>query len=187
MLGDLIAHSVDGDFIPIALMEYEKQVNTLLTAHGGEGKKRQRQPANIAIFRIEYRMPSARTAEAAASSSATGRAKKRDSGGKPVTLSASGGKIHVTGPHGERVNVADGNQGAASSSQAAVVVAVAKPARPARKMEYLNVPMLFHTLQAAMLQCVPTRCLDGSKACGGGYYMRVIAALIALTGTDFTR
>jgi hypothetical protein len=45
--GDTIAHSVDGDYLPIALMEHEKQVNLL-----GPNKD----PFKIAIYRLEFNM-----------------------------------------------------------------------------------------------------------------------------------
>jgi hypothetical protein len=47
MYGDTIAHSVDSDYIPIALIEHEKQVNLL-------GPKKD--PVKIAIYRLEFNM-----------------------------------------------------------------------------------------------------------------------------------
>jgi hypothetical protein len=45
--GDCIAHSVDGDYLPIALMEHERQV----MLHG-----RDKDPTRIAIYRLEFNM-----------------------------------------------------------------------------------------------------------------------------------
>jgi hypothetical protein len=47
MYGDTIAHSVDGDYLPIALMEHERQV----VLHG-----RHTDPSRMAIYRLEYNM-----------------------------------------------------------------------------------------------------------------------------------
>jgi hypothetical protein len=47
LYGDCIAHSVDGDYIPIALMEHERQV----MLHG-----RDKDPTRIAIYRLEFNM-----------------------------------------------------------------------------------------------------------------------------------
>lgn len=118
MLGDLIAHSVDGDFIPIALMEHERMVN--------EG----RNPASIAIFRIEYNMGSDEPTKG----------KKRDRGG------------------------------------------VVKK-KKTRQMEYLNIPLLFQVMHDAMLQCGGRNVDTPHARC----LMRILASLIAITGTDFTR
>ena len=99
MLGDLIAHSVDGDFIPIALMEHEKQANDLLSG-GGQGDKNTA-PTNIALFRIEYNMEKSTPVAGAVSSNSGKRARSGEPKGKPVTLSAVGGKIQVTDRNGE--------------------------------------------------------------------------------------
>ena len=50
--GDGIASSTDGDFIPIALMNHEAHLRTLV---GGVPSA----PYKVAIYRGEYRMPSA--------------------------------------------------------------------------------------------------------------------------------
>jgi hypothetical protein len=57
MYGDCIAHSVDGDYLPIALMEHERQVAEL-------GKDQD--PIRIAVYRLEYNMqPAASRAKVA--------------------------------------------------------------------------------------------------------------------------
>jgi hypothetical protein len=45
--GDCIAHSVDGDYLPIALLEHEAQIAT---------KGQDQDPFKIAIYRLEYNM-----------------------------------------------------------------------------------------------------------------------------------
>jgi hypothetical protein len=49
LYGDCVAHSVDGDYIPIALMEHERQLS--LASDGVA-----RVPSKIAIYRLEYNM-----------------------------------------------------------------------------------------------------------------------------------
>jgi hypothetical protein len=45
--GDCIAHSVDGDYLPIALLEHERQVALLGI---------QADPVRIAVYRLAYNM-----------------------------------------------------------------------------------------------------------------------------------
>jgi hypothetical protein len=53
MYGNAILHSVDGDFIPIALMEYERQVREL---HEHPSDATARQPAKMAIYRLQCKL-----------------------------------------------------------------------------------------------------------------------------------
>ena len=65
MYGDSIIHSVDGDYLPIALMEHEKQVVL-------QGKNTD--PTRIAVYRLEFNMTpaTARTKIAGGKRSADG-------------------------------------------------------------------------------------------------------------------
>jgi hypothetical protein len=162
MLGDMIAHSIDGDFIPIALMEYEKQVNKLLLRGGaagerGGGSQGRVAPSSIAIYRMECRMPMERKRAPAAApgGQAARQSTQTVSHGRPVTLTTSNGRIVVTGSDGSTVRVAGSAPHTASgrstgptlppNATQASAAALAAQSRPAskRSMEYVNIPLLF--------------------------------------------
>lgn len=161
MLGDLIAHSVDGDFLPIALMEHERLLNA--------GKS----PPSIAIFRMEYNMEKAESRAQVNSS----KPKKRDREGKQVSLKAVGGKILVLDSGGERVSVA-------GSGAAGPKVNASSSTHRRRSMEYVSIPLLFHVMEQAMIQSGGRSSIPEAHSSN---LMRILASLIALTGTDFTR
>ena len=129
MFGSTICHSVDGDFIPIALMHHEK-----MAAASVDNK----QIAKIAIYRLEYNPPS---------SKASGQ--KRSASGQP---------------------------------------------KKSRTWEYVNISSLYNSTMAAFsgFDLHPTLfSCDSSQVDvprGKAHsYMRLLAALIGLTGTDFSR
>lgn len=165
--GDMVAHSVDGDFVPIALLEYERQVRVL--KEGGSGSRRPQQrhtAAKLAVFRLEYGAAAASAAAAVAPPSS---------------------KKQKVGPGG----------GAASAAAGAEPP---KSKKRKRTMEYVDIPLLYESLKSAMKQfsnegilrwAVPRNA--SARLFGGGqkgeslHYMRILASMIGLTGTDFTR
>lgn len=174
VLGDMAAHSVDGDFIPIALMEYETQLNSPVPPQRSGASSRSAAPPAIAIFRIEYNMNSKKSAATVVTKQKTGQAKKRDSAGRPVSLRAANGKIEIVDAHR--------GGGASSSSGAQAEAQPAQQQKPRRSMEYVNIPLLYHSMSEALRQCGAHQ---GPEVCRN--HMRLLACLIALTGTDFTR
>jgi hypothetical protein len=74
LYGDGIAHSVDGDFIPIALMEHESQLRQLADSMSP--------PVKMAVFRLEFGASHERSSSGKESG-------KRDHRGNPVANSSS--------------------------------------------------------------------------------------------------
>jgi hypothetical protein len=69
--GDTVAFSVDGDFIPIALMRYEEQALRLKLYQQKQKKKGEEADSpppvhNVAIYRIKYKAPGAASSAGAA-------------------------------------------------------------------------------------------------------------------------
>jgi hypothetical protein len=62
--------------------------------------------------------------------------------------------------------------------------AVAKPDKPRRMMEYVNIPMLYQAMYQAMEQCSG---MSGAGSLHAPHFMQMFACLVGLTGTDFTR
>lgn len=191
MLGveTMIAHSVDGDFIPIALMEYEKQVNLLTSGDGRKNKSSSSSgPCSIAIFRMEYNMEPSPSSSSVADTSSCSKKRKvnaKDGSSKSVSLIAVGGKIQIRdSSNGENVVMASSSSSSSRVEKEEDDESKKKKRKKIRTMEYVNIPLLFHTLSECMRQCNPTAKFSPEhRSC----YMRVICSLIALTGTDFTR
>lgn len=134
--GDIMAHSVDGDFIPIALIRHElnAQKRASNTPDSASDYK-------IALHRLKYKMPDAVAAASAA---------------KKSKLGASG--------------------------DAAVVTKSKK-----REYEYVNVPELYACMNAAFEEILGKKLDRNSQFPEQCSYMRLLAVLIGLSGTDFTR
>lgn len=133
MYGDGFAHSVDGDFIPIGLMDREAQ-NRLQRA-GTSSLSYQ-----VAIYRMEFGV--------------------KDGSG-PGDAHAAGQKRDLRGD------------------------AVTHTQKRPRSMEYVNIPLLYDSLFLAVHQMSGTS--YQSSTSHDGRYMEMLACLIGLTGTDFTR
>jgi hypothetical protein len=131
LYGDMVAYSVDGDFIPIALLEYEK-----LLAEACQQDTEVQLPSRVALYRIRY-MP-------------------------PVSASS---KKKATAKRGQEE----------------------EKKKQARQMEYVNIQRLYVSLKQACIR--RSACPIGTVAPPphGHKYMHLLASLIGLTGTDFTR
>jgi hypothetical protein len=143
--GDTIAFSVDGDFIPIALMHHEHQLRNVQA--GGAYR--------LCLYRLRYRMP-------------TPSAKKAPVKGDKPRLSASSAKKQAA-------------KGGKPQEEAAVPEAPARPA--AREYEYVNIPALYYAMLEAFQRM--TRCCAGASTSGSA--MKLLAILMGLGGTDFSR
>lgn len=138
MYGDCCAVSVDGDFLPIALIEHERQLRELGPGGGS--------PNKISIYRMEYNMKDG---------DGEGAGTKRAAGGQPKKVKKEG----------------DGT-------------GEAEP-RAKRRYEFVNIGLLYHVLSSAMRQCAPS-----TVSAGAGQemqWMGILAFLIGITGTDFSR
>lgn len=181
----MIAHSVDGDFIPIALMEYEKQVNTMISEASTNSRKNSREsgPCSIAIFRMEYNMePTKSKSEDKNMQKKNSKDNSQKNSQKSVSLSAVGGKIQLMdSSSGEKIEIIGNHSYSTNSTNSTNSI---EKKKKKRTMEYVNIPLLFHTLSECMRQCNPTtKHSQKHSEC----YMRLLCSLIALTGTDFTR
>lgn len=151
--GNMVAYSVDGDFIPIALMHCESQEN---------GEARWGHKYDVALYRLKYRPP-AETAAAAAKRKAAA-----DKDGKQRKLDAKTGKL---------VAVSEVQEGEASAAKK-------NPAKSKREFEYVSIPALYRALREALAQTFATMSRSPAHE---QHYMRMVAALIGLGGTDFSR
>jgi hypothetical protein len=126
--GDCIAHSVDGDYLPIALMEHEKQVALL----GVDSD-----PIKIAVYRLEYNMSP-----------------------KPTPKRTASGD--------EKPEKAD-----------------KKP----RSWEFVDITTLYNVVSNVMDGFSTNSIVTARTATSShdAHRMKILACLIGLTGTDFTR
>lgn len=163
---DMIAFSVDGDFIPIALMRREQQLLQFKlhqqAQREGEGGNEDKQPpprvANIAIFRIKYKAPQ------------ESRAKKEQQ--QPACKRQ---KLLQQGQQGQLGLVAPAPQTHEQKK--------AQSSAP-REWEYVDIPKLHAAMQEAFARLCPS---VPRNPLHRYHYMRMLAALIALSGTDFSR
>lgn len=96
LYGDMICYSVDGDFLGIALMEHERQINEL----GVNGD-----PNKMAIYRLEYKMKEDKPAAA----------KKGDDNGKGRLKRDARGNLVLS--NGERIPNEGGSTASAAPSR----------------------------------------------------------------------
>ena len=178
--GDMIAYSIDGDFIPIALMSYEGKMLKLREQHKRNQQAVSPSPSaapldipvhNIAIYRIKYKSPAAVAAcpqDRLQSKIAIVPCKK---GGK------RGARLALAMP---TLGSKAGSHSAAGSSSSS---AGDRPA-PTREFEYVNVPKLYLALRNAFASFAPA---CKREPLHHYHYMRMLAVLVGLGGTDFSR
>lgn len=147
MYGDCVAVSVDGDFLPIALLEHQRQVAEL-----GPNAD----PIRMAVYRMEYNMKDGDGANGKKKKGAVAGV-KRDAQGRAVATAAT----------------------TAAQQQAGQAPPVKR-----RTFEYVDITLLYHVLVGAMAQCAPSGV--GNRQCELRY-MSVLAFLIGISGTDFSR
>jgi hypothetical protein len=165
--GDLVAYSVDGDFIPISLIHYEKQ---LLDDRRNAGQ----QPFRIALYRIRYKLPEEKKKVACVKNVVE----------SPVAGTAVKGQLLLTGSKRRRGSggpllALTAPSSAASAASSSSASASAQPKSQGREYEYVDIATLYQTLQQAFRQ------RSGHR--GGFSFMRVLAVLVGLGGTDFSR
>lgn len=136
--GNIIAHSVDGDFIPIALIHREMTPATL--------------PYRVALYRLKYNAP----------------------GSSNKNKKLASGQMQLTG----RKRKSDGKMEMAASATAPA----STQSNSKREYEYVDIHALYDGLCHVLDQNVP-ELLQGKSP----FYMRMIALLIGLSGTDFSR
>lgn len=157
--GDLIASSVDGDFIPIALMHHEARVLQVKIHEQMEEAKQKNQPEssrrpliekpklhNITIFRIKYKPP-----PTAAESSAKRRA-TASAGANAASSSSSAGKKQklICGTSSGCMQLAD----PCSADTPEPSAKIRKTSAP-REYEYVNIPKLCAGMQDVFHRLCP--------------------------------
>jgi hypothetical protein len=167
--GAMIACSVDGDFIPIALMQHEAAVRGReqgeeggepggsqeggLHGHGCQAPAVAAKPFKVCIYRMKYNPPAANAG-----------AKQQAKAGKPSKAGCGG-------------------QAAAAFADGSGAVTAHRLRNP-REFEYVDIPALYKGLRA----CFSGMCRTFRRSSQyDHHYMRVLAVLICLSGTDFTR
>lgn len=150
--GNIIAYSVDGDFIPIALIHQEKLAAS-----------RQKPSYRIALYRIKYKIPV---------SSASAKQKKVDRN----QLQLAGSKRKGNG---------DLVLSTSSAASPAAAAASEKPTR-SREYEYVDVSALYEGLRKVFGNCGAS-INSSSSSSSTEHYMRMLAVLVGLGGTDFSR
>lgn len=162
--GDIVSYSVDGDFIPISLIHYERQLL--------EKKDRRHQPFRIALYRLKYKMPSSSSSE--------------PGGSKKKAAAAAGGEkqLLLTG----KKRKSDGSMVLSQTQQALSPEDASKSSssssRGKREYEYVDIPSLYYGLRNVFDQRVHRCDEQGDEKI---FFMRVLAVLVGLGGTDFSR
>ena len=176
---DMIAFSIDGDFIPIALIRREQQVLERRLFEQEQAEKQKHFPAgkpppspphvaNIAIYRIKYRAPGSASAAAAPQKQQNATTNKRQ---KLIVQSKDEGKLGLTTPQPQE------EAGEARRKERPTTTAV-------REWEYVDIPKLQKAMQEAFSRMSP---MLPRNPLHKFHYMRMLAVLIGLSGTDFTR
>ena len=174
MLGDMVAYSVDGDFIPISLMELERQE-----------REKDPKPFRIALYRIET----------AARAETTARKKPVEEECHPVKGMPNKHKQQalLTQSNSGKVIITEGFVTGLVTGEAADAALAAERkhhelpvplVKKKRSMEYVSINHLYLVLREAMRQCSPSDVMSKDHEM---HYMRILAVLIGLTGTDFSR
>lgn len=142
--GDILAYSVDGDFIPIALIRHEMALaSATLPVH------------KVALYRMQYNAPGSKKQQ------------------KPEKQ-----QLQLAG----RKRKGDGK----------MVLATTKPAEgtsskgPRREYEYVDISALYAKLRSTLMDSCP-RAEVALAHERSAYFMRMLAVLIGLSGTDFSR
>jgi hypothetical protein len=143
-------------------MEYEKLIKTINYDNDEDAR-----PPNIALLRIEYNMEPASVKKRPSPTASEGGASKRKKSTQLMSLKALGGTIQLVGMN-------------ETSTAPAAATSTTKPARKKNTKEYVDIATLYHSMNSLIHQFVGGGKIEGS-------YMRAIAALIGLTGTDFSR
>jgi hypothetical protein len=174
--GDMIAHSVDGDFVPIALMRYEEEVLRMRIYQqkqqrkdeGVERREDVHHPSppppmhRVAIYRIKYKSPGT---GGACSKQAQQNAAKRQ---RTLSQCKSTGSVV-----------------ASQKTDAGAQVCENPSASRKREFEYVDVAALYAGMREVFCRLfdrtVPRNPLHKY------HYMRILAALVSMSGTDFSR
>ena len=177
---DMIAFSIDGDFIPIALIRREQQLlqrklfeqeqaeNTQLL-DANTKKPRPPHVANITIYRIKYRAPGSASAAAAPQKNANNNNKRQ----KLIVVQGKneGGALGLAMPNQQQQQEEETHPKKERFSAV-------------REWEYVDIPKLHKAMQEAFSRISP---MLPRNPLHKFHYMRMLSVLIGLSGTDFSR
>ena len=200
---DMIAFSIDGDFIPIALIRREQQLLRRKLWDQEQQQQQQKQPcpeapldatkkppspppvANIAIYRIKYRVPGSATAASAPQKCTSISANKRQklNGTGDDATKYQNLIVQPKGPGGS-LGLAAPPQLVAQSRQETSIDNKKERCNSVREWEYVDIPKLHAAMQAAFSRMCP---MVARNPLHKFHYMRMLAVLIGLSGTDFSR
>jgi len=194
--GNMISCSVDGDFIPIALMRYEEQMLQLKLHQQRERSRKEGvphtpQPAvhNIALYRIKYKQklspPSAAASNAALLKRASSGCAAPASSKKQRTITV--GKRGMLTCSSAAEQESGNNVSAAFTKTEQTASATTGGERVGREFEYVDIPKLYKGLRDALTRMCSTVPHASSNPLYRYHFMRMLAVLIGLGGTDFSR
>lgn len=162
--GDCIAFSIDGDFIPIALMRYEEQSlqrklqeqrikrTTMQNAQSAvPGSVKLQTIHNIAIYRMKYKPPQA----AAATKKPSATARVEDAGKKAGSSSSNGRQmVIVKNARNNRLSIADASAPAAPTMNSSPEASSQHSKH--REYEYVDIPRLYAAMRDAFDRFCPS-------------------------------
>ncbi len=159
--GNLIAFSVDGDFILIALTHQENILRKSMADNNGAESCL---PYKISLYRIKYKVPASSSSDKknsislkSAASAATKSGQMKLSGNKRN----GDGQLVLSAPKPEPLTVS----------------------KKSREYEYVDIDRLYRILKETMRTYCPLRMPRMHEM----HYMNVLSVLVGLSGTDFSR
>jgi hypothetical protein len=181
--GDMVAFSIDGDFIPIALMQYEAQVHRL--SEHQRMKLSTPPPAlhNVCIYRIKYKAPASSSASSAAGSATNAACATKVAKKKPFKYNSIGQRL-LTDASSTLGLAPPLPQSSAGGAAPETKKEASTTKHAPREFEYVNIPRLYMALRTVFSGFCPTLKRDPLHP---HHYMRMLAVLVGLGGTDFSR
>lgn len=187
--GDMVAFSVDGDFIPIALMHYEERVHALSEHQKLNLSTPPPHLLNVCIYRIKCKTAAQQQLQqqgvrVKAAAATTKPRKFNDVNQRLLTCASSGeaGQKVVVG-----LSKPPAQEEASSSSVSSKKTEESgekSGASRLREFEYVNIPKLYLAMRKVFSGFCPSY---KRSPLHPHHYMRMLAMLIGLSGTDFTR
>lgn len=210
--GDMVASSVDGDFIPIALMRREEQALALklhrqrekarcadgdaVSAASGTAESNVPVVNNIALYRIKYKPPQAAAAATAAAKRKGGASAVSSAGAalladkRQRTLQLKGGVPTISShnaamPSSSAETCALQLRNGRLQEESSAAPAPSSSSSRGREFEFVDIPRLYSGLKNCFASMFATTVQRNPLH--SYHYMRMLAVLMGLSGTDFSR
>jgi hypothetical protein len=182
----MVAFSVDGDFIPIALMHYEERVRALSEHQKLNLSTPPPHLLNVCIYRIKCKTTVQQQQQQGArvkAVAATTKPRKFNDVNQRLLTCASGeaGQKAVVGLSNPLVQQLSSSSASSKKTEESVEKSNASRLR---EFEYVNILKLYLAMRKVFSGFCPSY---KRSALHPHHYMRMLAVLIGLGGTDFTR